>query len=787
MNKAMNPPYRWAPLALVLSCAAALAETAAEPAGDARAVYDRVAASVVTVRVQDGHGSGVVVAPGQVATNCHVVRDETAIRVVSASGDFKATWSRQLADADLCLLSVPELKAPAVQLRQSATLAVGEPAYAVGNPLGFGLSVSNGLIAIVQKAEPYALLVATAPQSPGSSGGGLFDREGRLLGLTTAVLGTGQNLNKIVVAEGIKDLLARGARPPAAVVVPDAEKRWNDIAEDLQAAGRFDELKRHAEAWTRAQPGAALAWIYLGMAQSAHKPSVEAEASFRQALALDEHQPFAWLMLAGLQIDQGQPEAAEPALSRAEKLWPGYAEPQRTRAGQLMREKKPEDALRQISESLRKKPERFQSWELLGTIQEALGHRGEAIAAYTAALRLGSTETYTKVRLAALSAEDGSSSQAFRANLLKGSTPAEETRALITLGEIDRKAGRLVQAEETARKAVALSPGSAAAWGLLGAVLVTGQRPEPADEAVSKAIALEPTQPDWLLNRAEIRRVRGQAALALADVAAALALAPDNAFALQVRATLSLEAKRYAEANSFYTRANAAAPLPPGARVSWAEARLGSNDVDGALQLLRELENTEPVLPGFNLTMARVLGGKNDMPASLVYIERALMARPTDAQAWSSKGYALLKLNRLTEAAEALETTVRLDPALANGWVNLGEAQMRRLNLGRAIEALEKGLVLAPTAMDARVYLAQSYMAARMPAKARQQAEKMLEQSPGNPPATGFLILAYLMEGNGPAASEHYLQLKSAAPPTARYVRERALAAGLTLANSLPE
>jgi cytochrome c-type biogenesis protein CcmH/NrfG len=63
---------------------------------------------------------------------------------------------------------------------------------------------------------------------------------------------------------------------------------------------------------------------------------------------------------------------------------------------------------------------------------------------------------------------------------------------------------------------------------------------------------------------------------------------------------------------------------------------------------------------------------------------------PVNVLAWSGKGYALMKLGRLSEAIEPLETAVRLDPNIANAWINLGEAQLRSRNLGRAIQSLEK-------------------------------------------------------------------------------------------------
>ena len=72
--------------------------------------------------------------------------------------------------------------------RQAADLKVGDPVYAVGAPLGLELSLSEGIVAQLRGGPP-PLIQTTAAISPGSSGGGLFDRDGRLVGLTTFLPG----------------------------------------------------------------------------------------------------------------------------------------------------------------------------------------------------------------------------------------------------------------------------------------------------------------------------------------------------------------------------------------------------------------------------------------------------------------------------------------------------------------------------------------------------------------------------------------------------------------------
>lgn len=103
---------------------------------------------------------------------------------------------------DLALLYVKPLLAHGVAEVGLERLAPGQAVYAEGAPAGMGWSFSTGVIAQIRyvgdgdKALWY--VQATAPISPGSSGGGLFDSKGDLIGVTRAYVVRGQNLNLFV-------------------------------------------------------------------------------------------------------------------------------------------------------------------------------------------------------------------------------------------------------------------------------------------------------------------------------------------------------------------------------------------------------------------------------------------------------------------------------------------------------------------------------------------------------------------------------------------------------------
>ena len=195
----------------------------------AKDVFAEAAASVVVVLALDeggeitAQGSGVVVGEYEVVTNCHVLKKATNVAVRQAadwSGDQSYRMTTSLLarndDRDLCLLFVEELPVPpaakVIRLGAAKTLSVGEEVYAVGAPAGLELSLSRGVVSQLRFAfgKRSAPMVQTdAAISPGSSGGGLFNQAGELVGITSFKR-QGENLNFAMPAEWVEELKAQG-------------------------------------------------------------------------------------------------------------------------------------------------------------------------------------------------------------------------------------------------------------------------------------------------------------------------------------------------------------------------------------------------------------------------------------------------------------------------------------------------------------------------------------------------------------------------------------------------
>ena len=166
-------------------------------------VFENAWRSIVLIKQGDGQGSGVIIRSNVVATNCHVVNGNDDIIIYKhdnrrASTDtlFGATIRRRDIARDLCLLSVPGLQGAATTARQYDTLKIGEDVYAIGSPQGLDLSLSSGLVSQLRYGTNGRYIQTDAAISPGSSGGGLFDSNGNLIGILTEKI-VGENVEGI--------------------------------------------------------------------------------------------------------------------------------------------------------------------------------------------------------------------------------------------------------------------------------------------------------------------------------------------------------------------------------------------------------------------------------------------------------------------------------------------------------------------------------------------------------------------------------------------------------------
>jgi Flp pilus assembly protein TadD len=261
-------------------------------------VFDKVKDTVVVVKTLDtqskvkSQGSGVLISSDRVVTNCHVVEGGASYRAGRGNQLVSATLYAEDADKDICILTATGIAGTPAQFGKAAGLKVGNPVYAVGAPRGLELSLSDGIVAQLRGGPP-PLIQTTAAISPGSSGGGLFDREGRLVGLTTLYVEGGQNLNFAMPVEWIGEI--KPGRQPAAKGIGRTEWEKRSIAfEDIKNwRGMLDWCQK----WVKSNPKNPSAWNSLGIAYGHLNRYQDAIEPYRQALRIDPKMAGVWFGL----------------------------------------------------------------------------------------------------------------------------------------------------------------------------------------------------------------------------------------------------------------------------------------------------------------------------------------------------------------------------------------------------------------------------------------------------------------------------------------------------------
>ena len=328
-------------------------------------IFQSVSPSVFVVEALGGNGelldlgSGVAIAPSLLITNCHVVENGSSFRISRAHKKWAARLAEALPNRDLCGLRPAGLDLDPVSIRPSSTVETGESVYSIGAPEGLELTFSQGVISALRETGGVHMVQTSAPTSPGSSGGGLFDTEGNLVGITTFQLKEGQSLNFAMPGEWVSDLLTHS----------------NDTASSAHPAS--DSALESA------------AWIEIGVEAVNQKNYELAESALLKSTRLQQPDAYrAWYELASVYGSQRHPEAQALALEQAVQLKPSYAEAWRELARTYTMQKDFDKAIAAAKQSTELDARDKENWQLLGFIYFDSNSYAKAIEADEQGLRI---------------------------------------------------------------------------------------------------------------------------------------------------------------------------------------------------------------------------------------------------------------------------------------------------------------------------------------------------------------------------------------------------------------
>jgi tetratricopeptide (TPR) repeat protein len=288
--------------------------------------------SIVQISVElengmTGSGTGVVISPEYVVTNCHVLANGKGANVAKYGDGYKPISLKADWKHDLCALKFEGLPFKPVPMRDTASLEIEEDVFSIGYPNGNNVpQPSYGSIKAKYPYDNSLIIRSDAAFSMGSSGGALFDQKFNLIGITSFKSPGPQGFFYSLPVEWIKKLItsdeqltlkAEGSpfwalpyeQQPyfMQVVIPHQNHEWN-------------KLHAIAEKWAKAEPKVADAWYFLAVSDWGLGNTDTAKAGFEKALSINPKHLDVFLKQAEMALKEGNIERLNQLKTSIEKL-----------------------------------------------------------------------------------------------------------------------------------------------------------------------------------------------------------------------------------------------------------------------------------------------------------------------------------------------------------------------------------------------------------------------------------------------------------------------------------
>jgi tetratricopeptide (TPR) repeat protein len=440
-------------------------------------LFKRLSPSVFVVEVLDENGSlvatgsAVAVALDQVVTNKHVIDAGATFRIKQGSRTWPAAVAYVDPDHDLGRLTVEGLKAPAVPTRLSSALTVGEHAYSIGAPEGLELTISEGLISGLRDFEQVRLIQTSAAISHGSSGGGLFDVQGQLIGITTFFLKEGQNLNFALPAEWVRAVASHRATlaEKKELATPASQALfWFELGFQMIEVADTEKAVRAFREVVRLTPNDSTAWLMLAAGYSELHMYDKAIAADQKVIQLRPDFAGAWYNLGLVYSASREYAKALPAYLKAIQLQPDYSDVWYELGITYYRLHQTEKALPAFQEAIRLKPDNADAWSNLGVAYHDLHQAEKAISAYQEAIRLDPNNASAWYNLGSSYADLRQYDKAIPAYEEAVRLKPDDSSTWNNLGTSYLHLRQLDKAIRAFREAIRLEPGDASSWYNLG-------------------------------------------------------------------------------------------------------------------------------------------------------------------------------------------------------------------------------------------------------------------------------------------------------------------------------
>jgi len=238
-------------------------------------------------------GSGVALPGGAVVTNCHVTHHANGVAPFWDNSGVRAESQRADVLHDLCVIRIPGLSLRPARVASSRDLKVGDKVYAIGFNGGRRLTYDTGEVSDLFNYDGGMVIRTTAAFSQGASGGGLFDAQGRLVGILTFFRVSGETAYFAVPVEWISSVEQVA---PSTIHPIDGIAFWAQALERqppflhagaLEADRDWEKLFEFATTWAQSDPSDRHAWYTLAKAASETGRHETAKAAVKRAAQYD--------------------------------------------------------------------------------------------------------------------------------------------------------------------------------------------------------------------------------------------------------------------------------------------------------------------------------------------------------------------------------------------------------------------------------------------------------------------------------------------------------------------
>jgi Tfp pilus assembly protein PilF len=328
---------------------------------DADRIFKENSKAVVVVTAYDekgnaiSQGSGFIVrADGAVVTNYHVI---------GMARDIKITAGDRILDVegliftdeknDLVILKAKVKNMPVVKLGVVEKANIGEHVYVISSPEGLENTISDGLLSGIREIdEKREILQITAPISPGSSGGAVFNRNGEVIGVVTFLIKEAQNLNFAMPVELIKDKIS------------------SKMVTAIKGSG-LEDYEKTVEYWF------VIGTMYFNLGMN--KEAIDA---FKQAIKIDPDNADAHYNLGTAFIKSGMYKEAIEAYKQVIRIKPDYAEAHNNLGTAFIKSGMDKEAIEAYKQAIRINPDDANAHYYLGVIYALLNDKVSALEQY---------------------------------------------------------------------------------------------------------------------------------------------------------------------------------------------------------------------------------------------------------------------------------------------------------------------------------------------------------------------------------------------------------------------